>query len=606
MQKMRFLRPAWLILVVTIGLNLKAFAQRDFFVYLQAENQQPFYVSINKTIVNSSTSGYVILSKLLDTSYTIRVGFAGVAAQLEFDVVLDGADKGYLIKDFGEKGWGLFNLQNMKVQMAGEARQQRELAKVKAAEEAALRIKQQQATDSIAAATAQALKQQQAIDSIAAANAQALKAQQTADSIAADLALKRKEKQAAEQALVAIAERNARSLVDSASAPKLDTLGQTTTAQIGNQSEPGTKLDSSNAGFKNDDLSFKNKSLSVSPSDTALDSVKSLAAKDLGALPKDTTVGIEQIGAAERSSVLKKADTLQLSKSIIVDTAINPISGDSAQVSLAKGTDKFEIARVGNDSTLAQVRKDTAVSSTAPPQSGISAVDSAKFVDGVLIKTVGVSTADSIFIRDGSKELPLAKDTLFSSSPAAATQAILDSVAKPRLGADGSGKASPTGNVKFLDIELGADSSTSTPLSSAPPAAVSAKAPDAKTVGSAITANNAFTKVMNGPADSVNNTPCKVVADEKDFFNLRKKMVAEDNDADAMIMAAKKAFKLKCYTTSQMGNLAVLFLTDADKYAFLDAAYPFAYDRSQFAELGNMLNDVYYRNRFKAMLLPAP
>jgi hypothetical protein len=46
----------------------------------------------------------------------------------------------------------------------------------------------------------------------------------------------------------------------------------------------------------------------------------------------------------------------------------------------------------------------------------------------------------------------------------------------------------------------------------------------------------------------------------------------------------------------------VLFLTDADKYAFLDASYPFVSDRWQFAELGNMLNDAYYKNRFKAML----
>ncbi|MBI5856059.1 MAG: DUF4476 domain-containing protein [Sphingobacteriales bacterium] len=94
---------------------------------------------------------------------------------------------------------------------------------------------------------------------------------------------------------------------------------------------------------------------------------------------------------------------------------------------------------------------------------------------------------------------------------------------------------------------------------------------------------------------------CSEQAGEADFFSLRKIMAAAFGD-DEMIAEAKKYFKTKCFTTEQIRNLSVLFLTDAGKYKFYDVAYDFVTDTANFGLLQKELKDEYYINRFKAML----
>ncbi|MEO5984955.1 MAG: DUF4476 domain-containing protein [Ferruginibacter sp.] len=100
---------------------------------------------------------------------------------------------------------------------------------------------------------------------------------------------------------------------------------------------------------------------------------------------------------------------------------------------------------------------------------------------------------------------------------------------------------------------------------------------------------------------SMINSDCKVNAGEEDFTKLRKKMASGDKDDD-MISAAKKAFKSKCYSTNQIKNLGVLFLTDDGRYRFFDLAYPHVYDSSNFATLQQQLSDPYFITRFQAMI----
>jgi hypothetical protein len=97
------------------------------------------------------------------------------------------------------------------------------------------------------------------------------------------------------------------------------------------------------------------------------------------------------------------------------------------------------------------------------------------------------------------------------------------------------------------------------------------------------------------------NSDCKANATEDDFFKTRKKMVAEDTD-DAMVDAAKKQFRQKCYSVEQIKNLCLLFLNDAGKYKFFDAAYPYTSDTQNFASLEALLKDEYYIKRFKSMI----
>ena len=88
-------------------------------MYVQTESEQPFFVRMNEKTYSSSASGYVILSKLHDSSYSFSIGFPqNKWPEQNFAVSVNRKDHGYLLKNFGEKGWGLFDLQTMSVQMA--------------------------------------------------------------------------------------------------------------------------------------------------------------------------------------------------------------------------------------------------------------------------------------------------------------------------------------------------------------------------------------------------------------------------------------------------------------------------------------------------------
>jgi Domain of unknown function (DUF4476) len=97
---------------------LTATSQRVYFVYLQAEAAEPFFVKMNDKVFSSTTSGYLILSKLRDSTYRFSIGFPqNKWPENNFSVAINGKDHGYLLKNFGEKGWGLFDLQTLSVQM---------------------------------------------------------------------------------------------------------------------------------------------------------------------------------------------------------------------------------------------------------------------------------------------------------------------------------------------------------------------------------------------------------------------------------------------------------------------------------------------------------
>ncbi|MCX6316630.1 MAG: DUF4476 domain-containing protein [Bacteroidetes bacterium] len=95
-----------------------AFSQKLYFIYLQTENEQPFFVRLNEKVQSSTASGYLILSKLRDTTYNLALGFPqNKWPEQQFTLQVGRKDHGYLVKNFGEKGWGLFDLQTLEVIM---------------------------------------------------------------------------------------------------------------------------------------------------------------------------------------------------------------------------------------------------------------------------------------------------------------------------------------------------------------------------------------------------------------------------------------------------------------------------------------------------------
>ena len=143
---------------------------------------------------------------------------------------------------------------------------------------------------------------------------------------------------------------------------------------------------------------------------------------------------------------------------------------------------------------------------------------------------------------------------------------------------------------KFLDIDMAKTAANNTEPETAPRMLKNKKSSIAKPEA-----------VINDKPVVSFNSDCKAMANENDFLKIRKKMAAAVSD-DAMVDAAKKVFKTTCYSVEQIKNLSALFLNDAGKYNFFDAAYPHIYDSQNFGALQAQLSDQYYISRFKAMI----
>src|SRR4030095_1118516 len=66
------------VLLFIASSSLKA--QKVYFIYLQTDNQQPFYARMGEKIYNSTSSGYLILSNLRDSIYLVNIGIQGSQA----------------------------------------------------------------------------------------------------------------------------------------------------------------------------------------------------------------------------------------------------------------------------------------------------------------------------------------------------------------------------------------------------------------------------------------------------------------------------------------------------------------------------------------------
>lgn len=107
--KLKLLYLACCLLIAT-GL---AAQDASYFVYIQHEKQQPFYVKLDGKLLSSSLKGYLILPKMQAGKVPVTIGFPkGEAPEQQFTVRLAGnRDYGYLLKNTGDQNWALYDLQ---------------------------------------------------------------------------------------------------------------------------------------------------------------------------------------------------------------------------------------------------------------------------------------------------------------------------------------------------------------------------------------------------------------------------------------------------------------------------------------------------------------
>jgi len=105
------MKRLFIILLLSVSVFTVS-AQKVYFVYIQSENDFPFFIKMEDNIYNSTGSGYLILSKLKDTSYNFRMGFPQDKwPEQKFRIAINSRDHGFILKNIANKGWALFDLQ---------------------------------------------------------------------------------------------------------------------------------------------------------------------------------------------------------------------------------------------------------------------------------------------------------------------------------------------------------------------------------------------------------------------------------------------------------------------------------------------------------------
>jgi hypothetical protein len=78
----------------------------QFFAYVEAEGQQPFYLRIGQKLYSSNASGFLILPRLDGAEVAIKVGFPeNLYPEVAFNMTAAARDRGFLLKLVDGSGW---------------------------------------------------------------------------------------------------------------------------------------------------------------------------------------------------------------------------------------------------------------------------------------------------------------------------------------------------------------------------------------------------------------------------------------------------------------------------------------------------------------------
>jgi hypothetical protein len=108
----------FLILISALFIVSGARSQHHHFFYIQSDQQQLFYVKIGNEVLSASSGGFLIIPKLKDSAFDMIVGFPkNQFPEYRFRIAQVKKDRGMALKNFGEKGWGLFDFQTLEITM---------------------------------------------------------------------------------------------------------------------------------------------------------------------------------------------------------------------------------------------------------------------------------------------------------------------------------------------------------------------------------------------------------------------------------------------------------------------------------------------------------
>lgn len=463
------------LLVLTAATN---YAQQDYFVLIQSDSNQPFYVHMADKIFPSSPHGYLVLPQLKEGDYSAAIGFPGhLLPDQQFSFSIHNKDLDLQLKDLGDKGWGLFNPQTQEWRMP------------------------EKKEDPASGTRPEGVKKDDAFSRLMAA-------------VVSDTAVMYN---------------------NYAAAPPSETP------------PPAGPVDSLRGAL------VKTDSLRPAPDTPAS-----------GTAPS-AVVAVVPAGKAPSAVVSAEAPP-----SVVVPAA------DSAAAVAPRAHGADTIVRISERWYPRSIR-----------------IVYADRAGGGKTDTVQVIIPLDTALRQAKH--PVNANT---GNRLAAEQPAEDKSQEHLLPEHAPQSAANTGK-SVAAANNGPVSST--PAASTPAVAVSGGASATVPVTSGEGARNKPDSGQKKAASKLQvvNSDCKNFASDYDVDRLRVKMLEAVKDEDR-IQIARKVFKSKCFTTRQIRALSEVFTTDALRYRFFEAAYPFVAD-DRFYELSDLLADPAYNSKFRIM-----
>lgn len=507
-------------------------AQRNRFVYLQTEDLTPFYIQFNGKTLSSTSAGYLLIGKLTDSIYPIKLGVLGSSEVQDYAIKVAGKDAGYVIKKSATQGWAMTDLQTNESQMSMEYSSA--VAAEAARRKAMIAADKQRVSDSLAMELSKA--EQAKKDSIAAATApaQAAAAPQK-DTVSAAAVI-------VPATVVAAAAANTKSENNSGTATG------TNTTTSGNEKSgvgaaaivvPAAIVGAVIANDRKDEDSKKGVADSgavvpaMTPQQMKADSITKVIAQKEKEL-KDLQAALAATTAAAMADSVQVQPENASNKSLV---AMDTITNTNSQKEGVNATAAGVVTAAGTSAIVAQ----------KPDKSGAAAV------------VVAPALLDMEF--DMNKDSAAAKkaDTLKTATPKPDT--LVPSI--PAVVENVPAKTDTVGNVV--------------------PAPVTDSVPAAVNMG------------------KLQRQPCNGIISREDMDAAMAK-AGKLTDADEIIKVYVEAFNEKCITTTNLKKIANTLASDVSRYKLFEAAYPHTLDYYAYAELGSLIKDSYYSNKFKTLI----
>jgi hypothetical protein len=489
------------LVIVLILMAGRTYAQ-DYFVLIEADNGQPFYVRVDGQLYSSSSRGHLILSQLKDSSYTITIGFPGqVFPERQFSFTVHQNDHAFRLKNEDGKGWWLVDDKGQELATVSEN-----------SGGASARIPGIKKDDAFSRLMADVVK-----DTAVMYSTYAIEQETPSPANAAP-----------------------------ANDSQALTIGRQadTTAFADHVAHDSSAMSVIRPARDSSALHSIDPTAAVHPVDSAVASIRprdtSLAVHPAVVLPVDSGVA--------RSAAVTPTDSSAAASPVPVPVT-DPAPGHAVSMSPLYRP----IPRKDTTTTVAPLASTPAPLYRATGVTMLTEHRSSRSLRQVYTDHDSSGKADTVVII-----IPL--DTPAQAGHPAGTSLV------PRAArmTDSGHLTAPQGHGPNPDT----------------PALSPARPPTKSTLPFV-------------------NSDCHNFATDYDVDKLRVKMLESAKDDDR-ILAARKVFKTKCFGTRQIRALSEVFTTDAAKFKFLEAAYPFVSD-DHFGELSNLLADPVYSGRFRAM-----